>query len=629
MSYKIFTDDTLNLFYQGKLVDAYKYFGVHLCEKNGVYGAIFVLWAPHAKKVEIIGDFNKWTPDKLEKIDNNTGIWSLWLPNVKRGMFYKFAITTQKNEVLYKMDPYGFAAELRPGTASSVYGLKDFKWRDQKWLKKRKKINSTDSPIIIYEMHLGSWKRKYDGEYYTYEELAPILISYLQEHHFTHVEFMPIMEHPLDASWGYQITGFYAATSRYGTPEQLKLLIDELHNNNIGVILDWAPSHFCKNEEGLRLFDGLPLYESTESWKSENYGWGTTNFNFSSLEVRSFLISNALYWIKEFHVDGLRVDAVSNILYLDYGKKQGEWKANEYGTNVDLAAVLFLKELANAIEQLEIPAILIAEESTTWPGITSHVVDGGLGFQYKWNMGWMHDTLDYISTAPYERNRIHHNLTFSTSYAYSENFILALSHDEVVHGKKTILNRIFGSYEEKFATMRTYITYLITHMGKKMLFMGTEFGHFQEWSEDRELDWNLLQYPKHQFLNNYIKDLNYLYSNSPALWKLDQSYKGFSWIEADDASRNLYVFARYDDQGNGNLIVLNFSGLFYQKQNILVQVPGKYELVLHSEDICYGGERKDQKNILFSKNNSNNQEQNFIEIDVFPLSAMIYAFNYI
>ncbi|MEI7884318.1 MAG: 1,4-alpha-glucan branching protein GlgB [Clostridia bacterium] len=626
--YSCFTNESLNLFHQGKLLDAYKYFGVHLCEKNGIDGAFFVLWAPHAKQVEVIGDFNKWIPNKLEKLNISKSIWSTWLPMVKKGMFYKFVITTQKDEKIYKIDPYAFAAELRPGTASSVNDLCHFNWQDKNWLEKRSAINSINSPISIYEMHLGSWKRKTDGTYYTYEELAPLLIFYLKKHYFTHVEFMPIMEHPLDASWGYQITGFYAATSRYGTPAQLKILINELHKNNIGVILDWAPSHFCKNEEGLRLFDGLPLYEATESWKSENYSWGTTNFNFSCLEVRSFLISNALFWINEFHIDGLRVDAVSNILYLDYGKKQGEWEPNEYGTNVDIAAVFFLKELATAIQQSESNAMLIAEESTTWSGITNHVSEGGLGFQYKWNMGWMHDTLDYISTAPFERNKIHHKLTFSTSYAYSENFILALSHDEVVHGKKTILDKVFGTYEEKFATIRTYIAYMFTHMGKKMFFMGTEFGHFQEWSENRELDWNLLKYPKHSSINCYIKDLNYLYINSPALWKLDQSIKGFSWIEADDARKNLYIFARYDDQGNGNLIVLNFSGLFYEKQSIIVQVQGKYELQLHSEDLRFGGVKKDKKRIFYSKKNKKIHQENFLEVDIFPLSAMIFSFKY-
>ena len=526
----------------------------------------------------------------MEKI-NERGIWSLFLPKLEEGIKYKFAVVNEcGNNTVYKADPYAFKSELRPNTASVLTKIKSFRWGDKRWLNKREKEGLDNKPMNIYELHLGSWKRK-DGEFMTYEEISELLVEYIKEMGYTHVEFMPINEHPLDASWGYQGVGYYSVTSRYGDLNGLKALINKLHKNNIGVLLDWVPSHFCKDEHGLFMFDGSPTYEYEAWWKANNEGWGTCNFDLGRPEVKSFLFSNAMYWINEFHIDGLRVDAVSNMLYLDYGREYGEWEPNIYGGNGNLEAIAFLKELNTIIKKEGKGAITVAEESTSWEGITKPVEEDGLGFDYKWNMGWMNDTLSYIELDPIYRKYHHNKMNFSMMYNYSEKFILPISHDEVVHGKKSLINKMWGDDWKKYAGLRLYASFMMGHPGKKLMFMGCEFGQFVEWREWEELQWNVIEeFDIHRKTKEYFKALNHFYLENSSLWSLDYEEEGFKWIDADNSEESVLSFIRIGKNKKEKLIfICNFTPEVYYDFKVGVPGLGEYVEVFNSDSLEFGG----------------------------------------
>lgn len=583
----------LDLFLNGKEHSAYNFMGAHFVTENRRKGVRFTTWAPRASKMYIIGDFSNWEIKEeyfMKKI-NERGIWSLFVPKLEEGIKYKFAVINEcGNNTVYKADPYAFKSELRPDTASVLTKIKNFRWGDKRWLNKREKENLDNRPMNIYELHLGSWKTK-DGEFMTYEEISGVLPSYIKEMGYTHVEFMPINEHPLDASWGYQGVGYYSVTSRYGDLNGLKILINTLHKNNIGVLLDWVPSHFCKDEHGLFMFDGSPTYEYQAWWKANNEGWGTCNFDLGRPEVKSFLFSNAMYWINEFHIDGLRVDAVSNMLYLDYGRGYGEWEENIYGGNGNLEAISFLKELNTLIKSEGKGAITIAEESTSWEGITKPVEEGGLGFNYKWNMGWMNDTLSYIELDPVYRKYHHNKMNFSMVYNYSEKFILPISHDEVVHGKKSLINKMWGDNWKKYAGLRLYSSFMIGHPGKKLMFMGCEFGQFVEWREWEELQWNVIEeFDIHRKTQEYFKILNHFYLENKSLWELDYEEKDFRWIDADNSEQSVFSFIRNGKNKNEKLIfICNFTPEVYYDFKVGVPELGEYVEVLNSDALEFGG----------------------------------------
>lgn len=585
-SKKMSKDESLlsfDLFLEGKEHSAYKFMGAHFITENRKRGVRFTTWSPRASKIYIIGDFNNWELKEeysMKKI-NERGIWSLFIPKLEEGIKYKFAVENEcGNNTVYKSDPYAFKSELRPNTASVLTKIKSFRWGDKRWLNKREKEGLDNKPMNIYELHLGSWKRK-DGEFMTYEEISEVLVEYIKEMGYTHVEFMPVNEHPLDASWGYQGVGYYSVTSRYGDLNGLKTLINKLHKNNIGVLLDWVPSHFCKDEHGLFMFDGSPTYEYEVWWKANNEGWGTCNFDLGRPEVKSFLFSNAMYWINEFHVDGLRVDAVSNMLYLDYGREYGEWEPNIYGENGNLEAIAFLKELNTIIKKEGKGAITVAEESTSWEGITKSVEEGGLGFDYKWNMGWMNDTLSYIELDPIYRKYHHNKMNFSMMYNYSEKFILPISHDEVVHGKKSLINKMWGDDWKKYAGLRLYASFMMGHPGKKLMFMGCEFGQFVEWREWEELQWSVIEeFDIHRKTKEYFKALNKFYLENSSLWSLDYEEEGFKWMDADNSEESVLSFIRIGKNKKEKLIfICNFTPEVYY--DFKVGVP-KLENMLRS-----------------------------------------------
>ncbi|MDM0536071.1 1,4-alpha-glucan branching protein GlgB [Clostridium perfringens] len=595
-SKKVSKDESLlsfDLFLEGKEHSAYKFMGAHFITENRKRGVRFTTWAPRASKIYVIGDFNNWELKEeysMKKI-NERGIWSLFLPKLEEGIKYKFAVVNEcGNNTVYKADPYAFKSELRPNTASVLTKIKSFRWGDKRWLNKREKEGLDNKPMNIYELHLGSWKRK-DGEFMTYEEISEVLVEYIKEMGYTHVEFMPINEHPLDASWGYQGVGYYSVTSRYGDLNGLKALINKLHKNNIGVLLDWVPSHFCKDEHGLFMFDGSPTYEYEAWWKANNEGWGTCNFDLGRPEVKSFLFSNAMYWINEFHIDGLRVDAVSNMLYLDYGREYGEWEPNIYGGNGNLEAIAFLKELNTIIKKEGKGAITVAEESTSWEGITKPVEEDGLGFDYKWNMGWMNDTLSYIELDPIYRKYHHNKMNFSMMYNYSEKFILPISHDEVVHGKKSLINKMWGDDWKKYAGLRLYASFMMGHPGKKLMFMGCEFGQFVEWREWEELQWNVIEeFDIHRKTKEYFKALNHFYLENSSLWSLDYEEEGFKWIDADNSEESVLSFIRIGKNKKEKLIfICNFTPEVYY--DFKVGVPGlvEYVEVFNSDSLEFGG----------------------------------------
>ena len=582
------------LFHQGTNFNSDRLFGAHFLSWRRKPAVRFCVWAPHARQISVVGDFNQWDPTAtpMQRTEVDQDIWATYVPGLPEGALYKYAITGPSGEICFKSDPYGFAAEVRPHTASKVSRLR-YVWRDQKWLKNRRNYDSYHSPMLIYEMHPGSWRRGEGGKELSYREIAEPLVRYLTEMHYTHVELMGISEYPFDGSWGYQATGYFAATSRYGKPEDLMYLIDELHRQGIGVILDWVPGHFCKDAHGLRRFDGDTLYESGNPQLAENKDWDTLNFDYGRPEVRSFLISSACFWLKQFHLDGLRIDSVANMLYLDYGKKQGDWWPNRLGGRENLEAVEFLQALNKAVFALRPQTLMIAEESTSWPLVSKPTEQGGLGFNYKWNMGWMNDLLQYTAADFGQRSQMHDHLTFSLCYAFAENFILPLSHDEVVHSKRSLLDKMPGDYWQKFAGLRAFYGYWMSHPGKKLLFMGGEFGQFIEWKFDDSLDWHLLDYPMHKQLHDYVRALNAFYTAHPEFWEIDDDWKGFEWISCDDRKNSVISYYRRRKEKKGKreetIVICNFTPQVLADYRIGVDTPGEYTEVFNSDASRFGG----------------------------------------
>ena len=580
------------LFGEGRHYQLYHKLGAHPYTYRGQDGYYFAVWAPHAAAVSLVGDFNAWNPDATPmKPAADSGIYELFVPGLGVGQLYKFAITTHTGTILFKADPYAFSAEYRPGTASVTADIRGFKWNDSKWMESRAGTDPVKAPISIYEVHLGSWKKKNRPEkdgYYTYMEAAHELADYVLEMGYTHVELMGIAEHPYDGSWGYQVTGYFAPTSRYGTPAEFMYFVNYLHKKGIGVILDWVPAHFPKDAHGLADFDGQALYEYADPRKGEHPDWGTKVFDYAKNEVSNFLIANALYWLDEYHIDGLRVDAVASMLYLDYGRQDGQWVPNKYGDNKNLEAIEFFKHLNSVIRGRKDGAIIIAEESTAWPNVTKSPEEDGLGFTFKWNMGWMHDFLEYMKLDPYFRKFNHNKMTFGITYCTSENFILVLSHDEVVHLKCSMINKMPGEYEDKFANLKVGYTFMLGHPGKKLLFMGQDFGQFHEWDEKVSLDWYLTKEPFHADLQNYVKGLLTLYHKYPALYRLDEEYDGFQWINANDGDRSIFSFIRRDETQKKNLLfICNFTPVDRDDYRVGVPKRGTYTLLLDQEHGYY------------------------------------------
>lgn len=588
------------LFGQATHYEIYRKLGAHFTDQYGIRGVCFDVWAPNAARIWVIGSFNGWdeTADEMTRLEPDTmGIFELFIPGIEEGALYKYLIETKDGKRLYKADPYANYAELRPGTASAVADIDHFKWTDEKWMEERAKTKDVYAkPMAIYEVHPGSWKRhpgREDDGFYSYRDLVKYLIPYVKEMGYTHIELMGISEYPFDGSWGYQVTGYYAPTSRYGTPQDFAYFINECHKHKISVILDWVPAHFPKDAHGLTEFDGTCLYEYADPRKGEHPDWGTKIFDYGKNEVKNFLIGSALMWIEHYHIDGLRVDAVASMLYLDYGKQPGQWVPNKYGDNKNLEAVEFFKHVNTLILGRNPGAVMIAEESTAWPKVTGRVEDDGLNFSYKWNMGWMHDFLDYMKLDPYFRKDNHHKLTFAMSYNESEKYILVLSHDEVVHLKCSMINKMPGEMEDKFKNLMVGYAFMMGHPGKKLLFMGQEFAQLQEWSEARELDWYLLENPDHQHMQNWVKKLLHIYQKNPALYELDSSWGGFEWINANDADRSIFSFIRKSKDGKNNLLfVCNFTPV--ERKDYRVGVPKRktYKLILNSEDAEFGGNGK-------------------------------------
>ena len=581
---------------QGNHYEIYKKLGAHLVEDGDKKGTYFAVWAPNAQKVSVIGEFNDWdlTADVMERNDP-LGIYTCFVEGAKENEMYKFCIETKKGELLYKADPYANYAELRPGTASRITDILKIKWTDKAWMDQRLKWDHKEKPMSIYEVHIGSWRKHPEDEdgFYNYREFAKEIVKYVHNMGYTHIELMGIAEHPFDGSWGYQVTGYFAPTSRYGTPEDFAWMINYLHKNKVGVILDWVPAHFPKDAHGLADFDGVPEYEYADPRMGEHPDWGTKIFDFGKNEVKNFLISNALFWIEHFHIDGLRVDAVASILYLDYGKKDGEWVPNEFGGNKNLQAVEFFKHLNSVVLGRNPGAVMIAEESTAWPKVTGEVEDDGLGFSLKWNMGWMHDFTEYMKLDPLFRKGAHYNMTFAMSYAYSEKYILVLSHDEVVHLKCSMINKMPGLGWEKFENLKAAYAFMMGHSGKKLLFMGQDFAQLREWSEKRELDWYLLAEKEHQQMQSWVRDLLHLYRRRKAFYEQDNTWEGFEWINADDRDRSIYSFVRHAKGGKQNLLfVISFTPVAREDYRVGVPKRKQYRLILNSDEEKYGGTGK-------------------------------------
>ncbi|MGB5684183.1 MAG: 1,4-alpha-glucan branching protein GlgB [Candidatus Electrothrix sp.] len=582
------------LFGEGTHERAYDKLGAHLVTFNKQKGVVFSVWAPNARQVSVIGDFNEWNGDACPMQPSNAGIWTIFIPGLQEHTVYKYRITTQENEQFDKSDPYGFSMELRPNTGSVVANLQGYQWQDEGWLKKREQHQTLNSPISVYEVHIGSWRRepdeKWGSRYLTYRELAETLIPYVLEMGYTHIELLPIAEYPFDGSWGYQVLGFFAPTSRYGTPQDFMYFIDQCHQQNIGVILDWVPAHFPKDGSGLNYFDGTHLYAHEDPRQGEHQDWGTMIFNYGRNEVRSFLISNALFWIDKYHIDGLRVDAVASMLYLDYSREEGEWLPNAFGGRENLAAISFLRKTNEVVHGIYPGVLTIAEESTSWPMVSRPTWLGGLGFSLKWNMGWMHDTLNYMEHNAIHR-RFHHNeMTFGMLYAFQENFTLPISHDEVVHGKGSLINKMSGDEWQKFANLRAYFGFMWGYPGKKLLFMGCEFGQWQEWNHDKELEWGALTTETHQGVQRYVADLNKVYKNEPALYENDYEWSGFSWINANDSDNSVFSFVRKAKKTDDFLVVIcNFTPVIREKYRIGVPKGGRYREIINSDLTVYQG----------------------------------------
>lgn len=626
------TDMDQYLFGQGNHYDIFRKLGAHPAKYGGKKGVHFAVWAPHAHCVHVIGEFNGWNQESHEmKRLEPLGIYELFVPGVEMGTLYKYLIETKDHRLLYKADPYALEAEQRPGTASKIADISGFRWGDSAWMEKRKERKPKEEPMSIYEVHPGSWKKHPHGPdedgFYNYRELAHSLTDYVKEMGYTHVELMGIAEHPFDGSWGYQVTGYYAPTSRYGTPQDFMYFINYLHKNKIGVILDWVPAHFPRDAHGLADFDGQPLYEYPDPKKGEHPDWGTKIFNYEMNEVKNFLIANALFWVEQYHVDGLRVDAVASMLYLDYGKQDGQWIANKYGGNKNLEAIEFFKHLNSCLLGRNPGVMMIAEESTAWPKVTDIAENDGLGFSFKWNMGWMNDFLEYMKLDPYFRKGAHNLMTFAMTYAYSENYILVLSHDEVVHLKCSMINKMPGLYDDKFANLKAGYSFMMGHPGKKLLFMGQDFAQFQEWSEARELDWYLLGEEKHQQLQSYVKALLHLYKKTPALYEQDTVPKGFQWINANDGYRSIFSFMRFSKNGKRNLLfVCNFTPM--EREDYRVGVPRKkqYKLVLDSDAAQFGGSGREKPLIYKAEKSECDGQPYSIGYPLPPYGVAVFEF---
>ncbi|WP_322922577.1 1,4-alpha-glucan branching protein GlgB [Paenibacillus campi] len=611
------------LFHEGTNYHAYRHFGSHLTSEEGKEGVRFTVWAPHAQAVGVAGDWNNWSGDHhlLHKIEG-TDIWTGFFTEVGLDSLYKYHITGADGTRFLKADPYAIHAEVRPATASVVATLAGYKWQDAAWRRKRRPLYQR--PLNIYEMHAGTWRQKEDGSLYNYRELADLLVPYLKDMGYTHVELMPLTEHPYDLSWGYQSTGYFAPTSRYGTPQDLMYFVDRCHGADIGVLLDWVPGHFTKDAHGLRQFDGTPLYEYADPDRAEKHGWGTLSFDFGKPEVRSFLISSALYWLDVYHFDGLRVDAVTSMIRLDFEREGGGWRPNQYGGVENLEAISFLQQLNKTVFHYFPHTLMMAEESSAWPGVTKPAHENGLGFNYKWSMGWMNDTLDYVETAFDERPSKHNLLTFPLVYAYSENFTLPLSHDEVVHGKRSLLNKMPGNYEQKFAGLRLLLAYQMTHPGKKLLFMGGEFGQFIEWKDQDGLDWLLLDYEMHRKMQSYTRELNHLYVASPALWERDHDWEGYEWLNADDASNSVITYMRKGRKpGDTLIIIINFQPVPRVNYRIGLPKPGTYTEIWNSDDPRFGGTGGRTEKLLSSEKIPWDQQQQSVRLTIPPLSVLI------
>jgi len=629
---KVFiSPDDEYLFAQGTHYDIYKKLGSHPSTEGGRRGIYFALWAPNAKAVYVIGSFNGWDEDAhpMERLGAG-GIHALFIPDVGEGELYKYLIITQHDERLYKADPFANHAELRPGTASKTTDLGHFKWTDDAWMAKRDKKTRHDEPLAIYECHIGSWMRHphdtNDG-FYTYREFADRIVSYLKEMQYTHVELIGISEYPYDGSWGYQVTGYYAPTSRYGSPLDFMYLVNLLHRHNIGVILDWVPAHFCTDSHGLARFDGECIFEHPDPRLGEHPDWGTKIFNYGKTEVKNFLIANALFWIREFHIDGIRVDAVASMLYLDYGKKEGQWVANKYGGNKNLEAIEFFRHLNSVIKGAHPGFMSIAEESTAWPKVTWPVEDEGLGFSFKWNMGWMHDFCEYMKLDPYFRKNNHYALTFAMSYNHAEKYILPLSHDEVVHLKCSMVQKMPGYQVDKYANLRTAYAFMFGHSGKKLLFMGQDFGQESEWSEQRELDWWLLAEEQNRGVHEYVKELLKTYRKYPCMYEIDDAWEGFAWIDADDAGRSTYSFYRKAKSRRERLLfIINMTPMAWEDYRIGVPKRGKYKLLLNSCETRFGGGGQSVPIILSAEAKESHRQKYSVALDLPPYCAAIYVF---
>ena len=616
----------ISLFNEGKHYSIYEKMGAHPMTVDGVEGVLFAVWAPNADRVSVVGNFNNWDGRRhpMRKLDYS-GIYELFIPGKLVGEIYKYEIKAKSGQVFMKSDPYAFSSEVRPANASRIVDI-SYKWKDTAWMEKRETKDIDAQPMAIYEMHLGSWKRPTDGrEFFNYRDIASLLADYLLMMNYNYVELMPIMEHPYDPSWGYQVTGYYAPTSRYGSPADFMYFVDYLHSKGIGVILDWVPAHFPKDEHGLGRFDGTALYEHEDPKRGEHPHWGTYIYNYGRNEVRNFLVANALYWAEKYHIDGIRIDAVASMLYLDYGRGDGEWLPNIYGGNENLEAIDFIKELNSKMHELHKGVIMIAEESTAWPMMTHPVEAGGLGFDYKWNMGWMNDFLNYMKLDPLYRKYHHNDLTFSMVYAYSEKFILVLSHDEVVHEKGSMIAKMPGGYEDKFSNLRVAYGYMMTHPGKKLLFMGQEIAQFAEFNENAEVDWSLFEFDAHVFMQGYVKELNELYKTEPALYELDSSPEGFTWINCNSANTSLLSYVRKGKKESDTLLIIcNFTPMEHKAYKLATPSGGRWQEIFSSDNSRYGGEGRNNKTVKQAKKAECDGQEHYISVTVPPLSISVF-----